>query len=239
MNLDRIKSTVRAMLNLAADDAASQGEKDNAMKHVQRLMEENNLREEDLADADGVLDSLDNVEVGKAAVNLGPKTCTWMAILCVFVQDLLGTVKTYSVKTADRKGVDCIFYGVLHDCQIAAEIFYETRAVIEREALSRYGGTKRGDGFSYCLGFVTGLSDHLSKVKATNAPPTSNALVVARNAIVVKKNALAEKWQADQGLKLCSRKVRTTVGSRSAYDEGFDDGKNHSVNSDRRKKLTA
>ncbi len=239
MNLDRIKSTVRAMLNLAADDGATQGEKDNAMAFVQRLMEENNLREEDLADADGVLDSLDNVEVGKANVNLGPKTCTWMAILCMFVQNLLGTVKSYSVKTKDKKGVDCIFYGVLSDCQIAAEIFFETRAIIEREALKRYGGTKRGDGFSYCLGFVTGLNQQLEKVKAANAPPTSNALVVARNAIVVKKNSLAERWAADQGLRLRNHKAKTVVRNRGAFEQGVDDGTNHSVNTDRRKKLTA
>lgn len=240
MNLDRIKSTVRAMLNLAADDAATQGEKDNAMRHVQRLMEENNLREEDLPSADGVLESLDNIAVGKAKVNLGAKTCTWMAVLGVFVQNLLGTIKCYSVKSKEQKGVvDLIFYGVLHDCEIAAEVFNETRAVIEREALKRYGGTKRGDGFSYCLGFVGGLAHQLEKVRATDAPPTANALVVARNAIVVKKNALADRWAADNGLRLRTHGAKTRIKSRDAFDQGFDDGQRHSVNPDRRKKLTA
>ncbi len=238
MNLDRLKSTIRAMMNLAANEAATQGEKDNAMRMVTQLMEDNNLSETDLGDADGVLDSLDNVEVGKAVVNVGARTCFWMATLCSFVQELLGTVKTYTVKSADRKSSTCVFYGVLHDCEIAAEIYNETRIFIEKSCLSKYGGTMRGDGYSYCVGFVSALNDQLRKFKAANAPVTPNALVVARNAIVVKKNDLATRWEKEQGLKLRNTRSRASF-SRDPYEDGFSDGSKHSVNKDRRKKLTA
>jgi len=238
MNLDRIKSTIRAMLNLAANEAATQGEKDNAMRKVSALMDEHNLREEDLADADGVLDSLDNVEVGKAVVNVGARTCYWMATLCIFVQNLLGTVKSYTVKSTDRKSMTCVFYGVLADCQIAAEIYYETRDFIETACGTKYGGTRRGDGYSYCVGFVSGLNEQLAKIKAASAPPISNALVVARNAIVVKKHDIAKRWADDQGLKLRSHTRRTHI-SGDPFADGLHDGSRYNVNLDRRKKITA
>lgn len=239
MNLDRIKSTIRAMLNLAADEAATDGEKQNAMRHVTRLMDDNNLCEEDLADADGILDSLDNVEVGKAKVEVGRKQCYWMRTLCTFIERLLGTVKSYGVR--EPGGMTCVFYGVLTDCEIAAEIYYETRDFIETACGTKYGGTRKGDGYSYCVGFVAGLMDQLDRIKATSAPPTSNALVVARNAIVVKKHDLAKRWIDDQGIKLSSSSSssRRTRVNPDPYDHGFEDGTKHGVNTDRRKKLTA
>jgi len=237
MNLDRIKSTIRAMLNLAADSDATDGEKQNAMRKVTEMMDQNNLREEDLADADGVLDSLDNVEVGHAKVDLGLRMCHWQSALCVWVERLLGTIKTYAVKQQD--GAHCIFYGVLSDCEIATEIYYEVRNYIETECLKQYGGTKRGDGYSYCLGFVTGLQEQLKRAKAADVPPTKNALVVQRNAIVVKKQSLAERYAKDNKLKLYKQTKRAKVSNNDAFANGFENGSKYSVNTDRRKKLTA
>ena len=223
------------MLNLAADEAASPAEKEQAMRRVTKLMDEHNLREEDLADADGILDSLDNIEVGHAKVDLGIKACAWMSALCVWTERLLGTVKTYVIRSG--KQTNCVFYGVLSDCQIAAEIYFEARDFIETACGTKYGGCKRGDGYSYCMGFITGLQEQLKRAQTVNAP-MKNALVVKRNAIVVKKQALAERWKQDQNLKLCSRSQRVHIRNDVAFLNGIIDGSRYSVNTDRRKKLT-
>jgi hypothetical protein len=235
MDISKIKSNIRAMLNLAADAACSPNEKEQAMRKVTQLMDEYNLREEDVADADGILDSLDNVEVGKAKVDVGKQECSWMRGLCNFVELLLGTVQSYSVR--EKEGTRCIFYGVLADCEIAAEIYYETRDFIETACGTKYeGSTRRGDGFSYCLGFVAGLTDQLEKVKSATAP-ASTALVVKRNAIVAKKQDLATQWIKDQGVKLRSVRPRVSI-KEDPFANGFKDGARHGVNPDRRKKLT-
>lgn len=237
MDIEAIKSTVRAMLSKTAPNSGcTDAEKDEAMRQVTKWMDQYNLREEDLADADGVLESLNNAETGKTTVNVGVRTSYWMVGLCVFIQDILGTVKSYVVKSADKKSTNCVFYGVLADCEIAAEIYSETRDYIETAAATKYGGYKLGEGRSYCVGFVAGLAEQLERIKAANAT-TSSALTVARNAIVLKKHDIAVQWAADRGLKLKSYKPQTRI-KPSAFDDGFEDGVHHSVNKDRRKKLT-
>lgn len=237
MNLDKIKSSIRAMLNLASNHAASQGEKDNAMTHVQRLMEEHNLREEDLADADGLLDSLDNVAAGKYKINMGKRQCMWHASLAMFVKELLATVEAYCVKNKSSNTVDIVFYGVMSDCEIAAEIFIEVRDMIDLTARKKYGGAKKGDGYRYSMGFTGGLQEQLRRLQAIR-PSSSTALVVARHAIVVRKQAIAKKVVTDEGPGTF-QKQSTRTPHDDAYVEGWDTGLHHTVNPDRRKKLTA
>ncbi len=240
MDISRIKSNIRAMLNLAADDASTPAEKEQAMRRVTELMDRHNLSEEDLADADGILDSLDNVQVGYTKVDLGVRQCLWMSALCVWVERLLGTVKTYSVRSEDRKSVHCVFYGVYQDCEIAAEIYFEVRDFIETACGTRYGGTKRGDGYNYCMGFVAGLQQQLEKLRSINPQLTEqrNALIVKRNEIVTKKHALAKRWANENGLKLHHQNNKVRIRKPDAFSNGFDDGSRYSVNTDRRKKLT-
>jgi hypothetical protein len=238
MNLDKVKSNIRAMLALMADDAASDGEKTNAMRHVTRLMEQYNLSDEDLVEADSILDSLDNVAVGQQSINCGPQLCSWYSALARFVQDLLDkTVKAACIRDHATKQVSIVFYGILADCEIAAGIFHEVRGIIDELARAKYGKSKRGDGYRYCMGFVGGLQGQLKRVK-DSTPTNSTALVIARNAIVIKKQEIANRWSDDNGLKLKSM-AKPRVQRDEAFNQGWHDGLHHNVNTDRRKKLTA
>lgn len=236
MDLSKIKSNIRAMLNLAGDSASTPAEKEQAMRRVTKLMDEYNLSEEDLPDADGIIDSLDKMEPGCAKVDVGKKMCVWMSALCVFVERLIGTIRVHSVRV--EGGVNCVFYGVEADCQIAAEIFFEVRDYIETAAGTKgYGGTKRGSGYSYCLGFVTGLQEQLKKAQTVTAPVTGNALMVMRNAIVVKKLAVAKRYADRLKLKTSNRTHRSRGRSDEDFAKGVMDGMRHNVNTDRRKKI--
>lgn len=236
MDISQAKRFIRGMLDLAANEAASPSEKEQAMRRVTKLMDEHNLSEADLPDADGILDSLDNIEPGFARVDVGKKQCMWMSALCVFVERLLGTIKTHSVRT--KEGVNCVFYGFKADCDIAAEIYFEVRDYMECAAGTKgYSGTKRGDGYSYCIGFATGLQEQLKRAQVVTGPVSTNALVVKRNEIVVKKQSLATRYANALGIKSKQQKSRYRGQNTDAFANGFHDGLKHGVNTDRRKKL--
>ena len=255
MNVDRVKSSIRAMLNLANDNAASQGEIDNAMRFVRKLMDEHNLTDEDVSAVDEKMLNLERAELGEKRIKRGLQAVAWHGYAASFVVELIGTVKCYlSAKTPERiDGIIQIdpksgnpkyckyfvFYGIDEEAALAAEIFDELIMTVSSMARLKFGKVVRGEGYDYCCGFIDGLASQLQRVKLP-AASTSTALVVARNDIVDKKLALADDYlQKSTGSKKFrkGRSGRATGGS--AYREGHEDGKTHQVVVERKRKLTA
>lgn len=268
MDIEKVKENIRAMLNLANNPAAHAGEIAAAMRFASKLMEENQLSEEDvvLNKVEEKMLDLEKAEMGKASVYATGAThlMDWHSNAASWVCAFVGGVKWYYRDKVPHK-VDGIlqcyprsgkpklktlitFYGVAEDVQIAIQVFEEITMTIIAMAKLKFGVVYRGSGLSYCEGFVSGLwdkyyKDRDSQKKLANQPTSgSTALMVIdqRQALVKRKEELATQWlEASQG-KL--GKGRASRGRSSidwnARNEGKADGSKYSGDNSRRKKLT-
>jgi hypothetical protein len=264
MNIERAKATIRQLLNLAGDGAAAQGEIDNAMRFAAKLMEQHQLRDEDLSEADDVIINLERAEMGSASQATGTTTlATWEGQAAMFVCQLVGGVKCYrehasvvrnaaGIVQMDAKGNPLVrpkitFYGVAEDVEIARQVYGELLVTIAAMARLKWGGVYRGDGREYCDGFVSGLMSQLkndraeAKQLASTSGGTALVAIETRGAIVERKEAMADDWiKKTFGVKLGAG--RRGGGGRTHYNgnaraDGRNDGAKHSPNTDRHKKL--
>lgn len=257
MSNEKIASRVRKLLAIAGDEGASEQEIQNAMNFANRLIEQHHLSEDDLSDEVDPVKDLENAELGKYASFIGKKCFRWESLLAQFVADFVGcrVYRNNTIVQARRhdrvlfdsegqpyEGKSFHFYGVAEDCLIAAEIYDELRQLICSMAVLRYGGMYKGDGGKYSEGFVAGLRSQMNTARdktAQEATGTGLIVVQKRNEIMKVKQALAVRYLREEGLRLSSSQgSRGARGSYSAYNRGFSDGQNTSVNGTRRKKLT-
>lgn len=244
IELEQAKDTIRKLLNLADNDAAAEGEIDNAFHFADRLMRAHHLSMTDVEgdphdeSAKEELWEFDAVH----GWSTGRHFCSWEFSLALFVCEFLGSVKHYVasnvVKTTlhgttefDKHGqaVNCgqvTFYGLSDEAEMAADMFEHWRLTVAAMARMRCGGALRGKGQYYGDGFVAGMREKLRTAreqdKLTN-DPTSRALVVRSNAIVIRKMAAATRWLAEsKGIKLGNKQM----SSRSSIDlESYRRGK--------------
>ena len=80
--LGSVKDNIRAMLRLAANDAAAQGEIDNALMFAKRLMNKHNLEECDLNEDDTIAFDAETAEWDRQKAEVGGATMsTWESSL--------------------------------------------------------------------------------------------------------------------------------------------------------------
>lgn len=254
-NLDRVKDTIQKLLNLAKNDAASEGEVNNAMKFVAKLMREHSLTEEDFANYNRKqgLDAVNDMPTGESRVARGLQVVAWHGAVAMFVCELLGTVKVYqTAKTAVKlpSGIFqtkpdgspmyskfWVFYGVAEEANLASELFGELLFVITAMAKLKYGKTVRGAGYDYCLGFANGLRANLKTAKLEEQKTTSTGLIVARNELTAAKLNRADEYQRQKIGRLTTRKAGRGANDLGAYRDGQADGAKHRVNPERKAKI--
>jgi hypothetical protein len=246
-NLETVKSRIRKLLNLAGDDAAADGEIDNALAAARRLMLEHSINEADVKTAEEAYAALDrfdasSIEYGTTSVDATKRALSaWESTLTHVITGLVGTVKCYtnrSHKTAhgtvrlDRNGrgfaqSTIVFYGPAEDARDAAELFREWSETILALGVLKHGGSHRGAGRSYCGGFAAGM---LAKVTTTlraeradvdrlhAATDTSTALVVLQNALEIQ----SQKRDAAAKWLRAEKGIHLSSrgGSRSGYSAG-------------------
>jgi hypothetical protein len=266
MDIEKVKDTIRKMLNLAGDEAASQGEIDNAMRFAARLMEKHQLSEEDLSKVDEKL-----VDIEKAACDRATSYCMgattlghWHNTAANFVCAFVGGVKWYYIRKAihreggivqlSRSGIPkykavITFYGIAEDVEIAKQVFDELQVTVIAMAKLRFGAVYRGSGRSYCEGFMSGVyskwrEDQDRQLKLAQQPTTSSGtslmVIDGRKALVSKKELRARHY-AEEELGMVFGKGRSLHShgvDHSAYSEGRTDGSRYNVSNARRKKLT-
>ena len=222
MNLERVKSNIRAMLNLANDSAAAQGEIDNALRFVKKLMEEHQLSEDDIGD-DNTIDiedkliNLERAEMGTSEMYFnGGKLSDWETSAASFVCELVGGVKYYwtgrqpylvdgvrqfkkrNGRLIQRRKI--VFYGIAEDTNIAQQVYAELTTTIAAMAKIKWGGVFRGAGRSYCEGFVSGLwrkhyEDKNRQLKLANQGSSSDGKSRALVLVEGRNELIAKKEQ--------------------------------------------
>jgi hypothetical protein len=264
MDTEKVKDTIRKLLNLAANEGAAEGEIANAMKFAAKLMQQHQLREEDLqgTTVDALIDDLDKKECSsKDVIVTGRRQSIWEGSVALFVCKLVGGVKCYWSGMAvvrDANGIvqttrrgdlrersQIRFYGITEDVLLAADLYYECLMVISSMAKLKWGGVQRGPGRSYCEGFAQALWEKLQTAQAQitqeNRGSTGTALVVVQNrdAIVKRKTEIADRYIEQRGVKIRKAKsqTRNVHYDGEAFMDGREDGTKHKVSADRKKKL--
>ena len=240
-NVERVKDTIRKLLNLAANDAATEGEVNNAIRFARKLMLEHQLNEEDCQPGDeSDEERIARAECQRVSVNSQSAKCSgWESDLSTFVCRFIGGVRVYEETNQIRRvngiaqnvngSTRCAvftFYGLTEDAAVAQQVFEELSVTIASMGKLKWGGAFKGPGRAYCEGFVSGLFEQLRQVDSEHKAAESTALTVRRDAVVKFKKDRAEEWlKNDIGVKLYS--VSSRGGGEyhgDARHEGRSDG---------------
>jgi hypothetical protein len=230
--VDNVKARIRKLLNLAENDAATEGEVANAVAFAQRLMAEHHLSEHEVRQ-----DCQPNAHAVMADLE---KLASWERTLGSFVAKLIGSVGVYlngtvRVRTAagtllyDSKGQpvergSVKFYGEAEEVRLACQLYTDLGLTIAAMARLQFGGVFRGEGRSYADGFVAGLYTKLSTAEKL-AAGDNKALALRCTAIVQAKKQHAAAWLKGQGVKLGSAsRSGGREHHRGAYEQGKQDG---------------
>lgn len=258
MDQEKVKSQIRKLLNLAADDAATEGEIKAAMHAADRLLEKHHLERADIEAEAGLAappearDKMASVR----AVGGSAKLRGWEQSLASAVAQLVGSVGYYySSPTVMPTGTfgklekrqPFVFYGPEEDAELAKTLFEEWQHVIATLAVGKYGGCYNGDGGMYAVGFVEGLHslvfDVVVQRKALSTPSTRALVRVGQGSlaeVLEQKRDLAKQWlKEERGVTLRRGASGAGVGrgSLSARDAGRSDGRRADFTAKRRPKL--
>lgn len=253
LNTEQIKKTVRDLLNLAENDAATEGEIANAIKFARRYMDVHHLSEEECRKAGERVEKFTNNTVYGEVGNLAQ----WEKNIGLFLLELIGSIGWWrtnrqkvtvnGIAVLDKNDrpvekVGLVFYGPEEDVNLAVSMFEDLHATIATMARLKWGGTQRGEGRSYAEGFSKGLMLKLQEAeKADKTDVQTTALIVRSKevALATKKRAdswLVEtkKWRRAPKDRYVRRRVNNDAG---AYNEGIEDGKRTDTSIARKKKI--
>jgi hypothetical protein len=243
-NIDTIKDTVRKLLNLAKNDAAYDGEVENAIKFAQKLMAQHNISEADLIEASTSREMSSTFAWGN-----GRTLCSWEIMLASFIRDFLGSVVTLINKNvtprrteigtlsfdADEnvvEGQSVHFFGIPEEALLAKNLYENLALTIATMARLKYGTALRKEGREYGDGFILGLYEKLEKAKQEQKQLTQQS-----TALVVKKYDLVKQEYIKRGGTFGKKIGPKTVKVTRAYNEGVKDGTNADVSANRTKKI--
>lgn len=246
MSVERVKDTIRKLLDLAANDAASEGEVNNAIRFARKLMMQHQLSEDDCRE---------QTETPEAKVlraqcarfdgqGASAKRSYWEGRLAEFCCKFVGGVGVYSQAGYKRTPAGIVqyddegkplsvmhyqFYGIAEDAVFAKRTFDDLSTLVASMARLKWGGVFRGPGREYCEGFVEGLFKQIQQAESEQEASESRALVARRDALVVAKEARARDWLARQGVKLTPVRIGGGGWDPEARRDGENDGRRTQV----------
>lgn len=244
--LDRVKDTIRKLLNLAANDAATEGEVNNAVRFARKLMLQHQLSEDDCTETE----TTEEERIARAVCqdfashSQSTKATSWESCLSMFVCQFVGGVKVYKTTNAVRREHGIIkhvngsaacaiwtFYGLAEDAAVAQRVFDDLAITIASMGRLKWGGAFRGPGREYCEGFVDGLFSQLKQADAEQHQSESRALTVRRDALIHAKAHRADQWlRTERGVKLrAGRGYGATSHHADAHNDGHADGAKTSI----------
>lgn len=253
-NIEAIKDRIRKLLKTAKDDAATEGEIDNAIRFARSLLDKHHLSEEELADEPANhYARVDAADKSRFFATVSSRFYSWESALARFISNLTGAPSycesnTRTARSADGRaklnesdepyeGKSFAFYGVAEDARMAVDLFYEIWWTVRSMARLKFGQCYRGDGGMYAEGFVDGLSDKLEeqqgqeKKEAISSNNTRGLILIERrNDLIQYKEQSARTWLKGIGVNLYAGSRRSGAnGSFGAYGEGRTDGQRTNV----------
>lgn len=244
---EKIVDRVRKLLNLAANDAAAEGEIRNAMKAASKLIAQYQIEKTEL---EAAAEEVESTTYAKDFASFGSsRGAPWMGVLAMAVARAVGSVQVYASREGIKKGAfdrvevesGVVFYGPDSDVLLAKEVFAEWLLVIATISVGRYGGSFRGEGREYAIGFATSLYEiakDLYKPKPEALPGSSSRAIVPVESALAKKREEGSAWLRSQGVNLGGVGKSYSVRSGSgAYSQGRADGRSSGFGVSRTKSL--
>lgn len=249
MTNDQVKQRLRKLFAVADNDAASQGEIDNAMAIASSIMRANAITREDIEENDGEIRT-DKVNYGRRFVYSRFTSLTaWENCLAFFVTEFVPGCGWYRTtgkyrkdafgKRTGGKATLITFYGPDEDVQLCLEVWHEVVLFVTSAAQLRYGNAlARGEAAAYAEGFGRGLyaanKRDLEKLE-DQSKSDSNALIVVNRTLAIKEGGvdwLKEEHEIElqTGGKITSQRRK----NRSAYAQGKQDGAGYKPGSKKR-----
>lgn len=249
-DIDRIKEKLAKLLRLGENDAASEGEIQNALNLATQMMAKHQLTRDDIDMS--AADPIAKVQLGRHfAFCKGATLTTWESSLTSFVKNFIGSVSCYNAgkmpirkngiaadffsSSSAREAIAIAYYGSDDDARCAVSMFEELRDAIATMAILRWGGWMRGEGGAYAYGFVCGLLEaHRSAVKnLMNQDATTSALILKSETTALAIVEKGKDWlAATHGVQLRAKAGKRRVSysganARTAMNEGRRDGANY------------
>jgi len=235
-DLQSVKDKLVKLINLSENNAASQGEIDNALNMAAQIMARHNLTREDI-DLNSSQPTK-NIRMSRGYVScLNANSSTWEAMLARFCVEFVGNINYYKTNGSyglnkDKKITVYFFYGSEDEVELACELFKELQEAISYMAIVRFSNFYSKKGGAYSEGFVSGLesSYHNEKLKLRGDSMTNSLIVKSDNTSIMIK-ASATNWLASvHKIKLSTGQgTRGASGGTDVRALGKKDGSNYSI----------
>ena len=225
MTEERIIDKIRKLLNLANNGAATEGERDNALRMAYALIAKHNLDLEEI--------QRHGSEEGRTDTGEQFYGRPWATSVCHTVASLF-FCEYYFCRTGIRDTLDHHFVGKVSNSFTATELSMFLVASIKREGWKRARDAEHGAEYrrSFCQGAAATLrrraiaratlrkrADELRQTQENTGKSTGTSLVVAD--YYTQESNANNNWLATQGVKLKESTPREHSASNyDAYGQG-------------------
>lgn len=221
---DRILDRIRKMLALANDQAASEGERDNALRMAQNLLLKYNLTQQDL-------DAHEREKVDPRGKYMGEGwSMLWAKRIRMHIAYLFMCKYYYGRKINATK---CAHYFVGRESNATTAMWMSDYVIssILKQARMLYKHNLSPESRSFATGAEIALCKRVNELRATSQQEltsTGSAIVIAD---LAKTEAdLNEAFIKAAGTQLTVKKTRDVGVNNGAFNAGKEYGKNISLN---------
>lgn len=219
-DIETIRSRVQKLLAVAANEAATPGEKSNAMRMASALMRRYNIERHEVEDT---REEYGSVEIETLWTRLTPWESTLANFVASYVVPSCWVVSSKNRAKGPIGQSRITFVGLGPDPETARATFVQLRDSLISQCTARYGQAVRGEGRSYAVGFVSGLfvAAREAAQAETNVEEVKAALI--RTDMLTTRSRdwyLAQK----EGIRLRSASNRIGGLDSDAFSRGREDG---------------
>lgn len=218
---EKIISRIKKMLALASNEAASEGERDNAMRMIYTLLAKHNLSMNDI-DATEAPESRERQEFVVSADKWARDVSNSVAKLFF--------CKYFFMRTRTSGRDQHCFVGKQSNVATCVGMSEYLIASIKREATKRYKSPTSPEGRSFCVGATLAIWVRVREMLEKDVDAQPGTALVVVNLRKQEEDANIE-WLQSNGTTLVAKKERADNSIRaSAYFNGKDYGSKVSLN---------
>lgn len=226
-NTQQVLEKVRKIIAIGRDSAASEHERDTAMKMAHRLLAKHNLV---MADAES--HSHSQVE-GRVTEQFDYYNYPWVNYILDSVADLFYCVHI-RYKLSDKKAIHK-FLGTEANAKTSAEMCEYVVRSVAKQAARQYGSATNSDGRAFCYGAMMAIHDRCKAIKAQEAEIVKeDSELSSCTALMVV--SMREQHKAANNAEIAKmgckeRKTgRVKAVDADAYSDGHEYGSNIQLN---------
>lgn len=215
---EKIIDRIKKMMALASDTAASEGERENALRMSYNLLAKHNL-------------SMAMVDAHNKKVEEGRESQKAKFVVYPWARSIASTVASlffcnyYFMRSGTGKQADHVFIGKVSNVATAQYISEFVVRSVTREAARLYGSAISPEGRCFAIGVVDKLRERVKEIKSTYNQQNTTGTELALVNLDKTEKAANQLWLAEQGVKLrVSASRQKGIGDSDAFHAGKDFG---------------